>query len=223
MLYGILIFCVCWLFVYIDNYCKNPYKLEAVVGSKGSGKSLYMSRVADKWLRANKGLIYSNMGIGYELEPEYWKQTFIPDSLILIDEIGVLHSNRDFKTMPREAVEFFKMQRKYHLTIIVSSQTMDFDKKIRDLCDRIYLCNRIGWFCRLTPYRSCIAMISTHAPFAGRDFLSFASVLFFSECSLERRSTDDFSRFLQISFRPFRFWRRSRHRRCCFPCRSRYL
>jgi hypothetical protein len=45
MLYGILIFCVCWLFVYIDNYCKNPYKLEAVVGSKGSGKSLYMSLV----------------------------------------------------------------------------------------------------------------------------------------------------------------------------------
>ena len=69
MLYGILIFCMSWLFVYIDNYCKNPYKLEAVVGSKGSGKSLYMSRVADKWLRGNKGLIYSNMGIGYELEP----------------------------------------------------------------------------------------------------------------------------------------------------------
>lgn len=48
MLYGILIFCICWLFVYIDNYCKNPYKLEAVVGSKGSGKSLYMSRVAPR-------------------------------------------------------------------------------------------------------------------------------------------------------------------------------
>ena len=126
MLYGILVFCVCWLFVYIDKYCKNPYKLEAVVGSKGSGKSLYMSRVADRWLRSNRGLIYSNMGIGYELQAEYWKQTFVPDSLILIDEIGVLHSNRDFKSMPREAVEFFKMQRKYHLTIIVSSQTMDF-------------------------------------------------------------------------------------------------
>lgn len=170
MLYGILIFCVCWLFVYIDNYCKNPYKLEAVVGSKGSGKSLYMSRVADRWLRSNKGLIYSNMGIGYELDAEYWKQTFLPDSLILIDEIGVLHSNRDFKSMPREAVEFFKMQRKYHLTIIVSSQTMDFDKKIRDLCDRIYLCNRIGWFCRLTPYRSCIAM--EHRPEGGQELVN---------------------------------------------------
>lgn len=170
MLYGLLVFIVCWLLVYIDNYCKNPYKLEAVVGSKGSGKSLYMSRVADKWLRSNKGLIYSNMGIGYELEPEYWKQTFVPDSLILIDEIAVLHSNRDFKTMPREAVEFFKMQRKYHLTIIVSSQTMDFDKKIRDLCDRIYLCNRLGWFCRLTPYRSCIAM--EHRPEGGQELVN---------------------------------------------------
>ena len=36
MLYGLLVFIVCWLLVYIDNYCKNSYKLEAVVGSKGS-------------------------------------------------------------------------------------------------------------------------------------------------------------------------------------------
>ena len=110
------------------------------------------------------------MGIGYELEPEYWKQSFPPDSLILIDEIGVLHSNRDFKSMSSEAIEFFKMQRKHHLTIIVSSQTMDFDKKIRDLCDRIYLCNRISWFCRLTPYRACIAY--ERSPEGGNDVVN---------------------------------------------------
>lgn len=170
MLYGLLVFFVCYLFVYIDKYCRNPYKLEAVVGSKGSGKSLYMSRKANDWMRQNKGLIYSNMGIGYPLADEYWKQRFLPDSLILIDEIGVLHSNRDFKSMPRDAIEFFKMQRKYHLTIIVSSQTMDFDKKIRDLCDRIYVCNRLGWFCRLQPYRSCIAMSSN--PDGGEDLVN---------------------------------------------------
>ena len=170
MLYGFLVFCICWLLVYINNYCKNPYKLEAVVGSKGSGKSLYMSRVANYWMRNNKGLIYSNMGIGYELEPEYWKQSFLPDSLILIDEIGVIHSNRDFKSMPSEAIEFFKMQRKHHLTIIVSSQTMDFDKKVRDLCDKIYVCNRLGWFCRLRPYRAAIGMAS--CPDGGEDLVN---------------------------------------------------
>lgn len=170
MLYAILLFVVLYLFNYIDKYCRNPYKLEAVVGSKGSGKSLYMSRKANEWMRHNKGLIYSNMGIGYELETEYWKQHFLPDSLILIDEIGVIHSNRDFKSMPREAIEFFKMQRKYHLTIIISSQTMDFDKKIRDLCDRIYLCNRLGWCCRLQPYRSCISMTTT--PEGGHELVN---------------------------------------------------
>lgn len=170
MLYGLLVFVICWLFVYVDRYCSNPYKLEAVVGSKGSGKSLYMSRKANEWMRKNKGLIYSNMGIGYALDEKYWEQKFLPDSLILIDEIGVIHSNRDFKSMPREAIEFFKMQRKYHLTIIVSSQTMDFDKKVRDLCDKIYVCNRLGWFCRLQPYKACIAMAAR--PDGGEDLVN---------------------------------------------------
>lgn len=33
---------------YIHRYCINPYFLHLVVGSKGSGKSLYMSRIADQ-------------------------------------------------------------------------------------------------------------------------------------------------------------------------------
>lgn len=99
------------------------------------------------------------MGIGTPLAVEYWNETYPPDSLILIDEVGVLHSNRDFKSMPREAIEWYKMQRKRRLTVVVSSQTMDVDKKIRDLCDRIYVCQRIGFVCLMKPYRSCISMV----------------------------------------------------------------
>ena len=47
---------------------------------------------------------------------------------------------------------------------------MDFDKKVRDLCDRIYVCNRLGWFCRLQPYRACIAMSSR--PDGGEDLVN---------------------------------------------------
>lgn len=159
MLYAFFILTVLYLGRYILNYCKNPYTLYMVVGSKGSGKSLYMARAANRWYKRRRGEVYSNMGIGRDLSPKYWLDEYPPDSLILIDEVGVIHSNRDFKSMPREAIEWYKMQRKRRLTVIVSSQTMDIDKKIRDLCDRIYVCRRVLWWCCMTPYRACISMV----------------------------------------------------------------
>ena len=53
---------------YISRFCNNPYTLHLVVGSKGSGKSLYMSKIADEWLKKHRGEVYSNMGIGNELK-----------------------------------------------------------------------------------------------------------------------------------------------------------
>lgn len=162
---------VIWVLIkYISNYCVNPYYLHVVVGSKGSGKSLYMAKLANQWMSHRKGEVFSNMGIGFDLQREYWKQSFPPDSLILIDEVGVIHSNRDFKSMPREAIEWYKMQRKRRLTVVVSSQTMDIDKKIRDLADVIYVCRRYSWVCALVPYRSRITMITT--PEGGHDLVN---------------------------------------------------
>lgn len=160
------LFLVCLLSValvvavaYISHYCNNPYTLHLVVGSKGSGKSLYMSKVADDWLKKHRGEVYSNMGIGNELPEKYWLESFPPDSLILIDEIGVIHPDRGFKTFPFECAEWYKMSRKRRLTIVVSSQTMDVDKKIRMLCDKIFVCRKMGFFCVMTPYRAAITMV----------------------------------------------------------------
>lgn len=165
-----LVFVIWFLIKYISKYCVNPYYLHVVVGSKGSGKSLYMAKLANQWMSHRRGEVYSNMGIGFDLQPEYWKQSFPPDSLILIDEVGVLHSNRDFKNFPREAIEWYKMQRKRRLTVVVSSQTMDVDKKIRDLADVIYVCRRYSWVCALVPYRNRITMITT--PEGGHDLVN---------------------------------------------------
>ena len=153
----------CWD---IGRYTKNPYTLKVIVGSKGSGKSLLLAKIAND----HRGQVYSNMGIGFDLEPEYWKQTFPPDSLVLIDEIGVIHSNRDFKSMPYQAIEWYKMQRKNRLTVVVSSQTMDIDKKIRDLADRIILVRRHGFICVARSYISTITMVQT--PEGGHDLVN---------------------------------------------------
>lgn len=156
-LFGLLF----WSFMYIQRYCHNPYTLHLIVGSKGSGKSLYMSRVADEWLEKHRGEVFSNMGVGTALKEKYWLDTYPPDSLILIDEIGVIHPDRGFKTFPAECAEWYKMSRKRRLTIVVSSQVMDVDKKIRMLCDKIFVCKRIGFVCMMTPYRACITMVET--------------------------------------------------------------
>lgn len=155
----VLLCALLWAVGYIHRYCINPYFLHLVVGSKGSGKSLYMSKVADKWLRDHRGEVYSNMGIGCPLKEKYWLESYPPDSLILIDEIGVIHPDRDFKSFPHDCMEWYKMSRKRRLTIICSSQTMDVDKKIRMLCDRIYVCKKVSFLCMMTPYRAAIVMV----------------------------------------------------------------
>lgn len=156
---------------YIVRWCRNPYCLHMIVGSKGSGKSLYMARAANRWYKKRKGEVFSNMGIGNDLPAEYWKVNFPPDSLILIDEVGVIHGNRDFKSFPPELIEWYKMQRKRRLTVVVSSQTMDVDKKIRDLCDIIYVCQKIGFVCMMKPFRSRICMVQRMED-GGRDLVN---------------------------------------------------
>lgn len=166
----ILGFALVWALSYIFKYCRSPYYLHLVVGSKGSGKSLYMSKIADEWLKNRRGDIYSNMGIGFPLAEKYWEQEYPPDTLILIDEIGVIHPDRDFKSFPYACMEWYKMSRKRRLTIVCSSQTMDVDKKIRMLCDRIYVCNKIGFLCCMTPYRAAITMVENEEK--GHDLIN---------------------------------------------------
>lgn len=153
----------------LSRFCDNPYKLDLVVGSKGSGKSLYMAQVADEWVSQHLP-VYSNMGIGLPLREKYWLDEYPPDSLIMIDEVGVIHPDRDFKNFDPRCMEWYKMQRKKRVRVLLSSQTMDVDKKIRNLCDAIYVCHRRGWLCHLTKYRACISMVDT--PTGGHDLVN---------------------------------------------------
>lgn len=160
MIYIIALICLLALYklVIIAKFCNNPYKVKLIVGSKGSGKSLLTSLLASEFI----GNIYSNMSIGYPLDMEsYWTKSYPYDSLLIIDEAAVYHSNRDFKSMQNGCIEFYKMARKNHLNIILTSQTMDIDKKIRDLCDDITVCTRLGPLVCATPYKACISMVTT--------------------------------------------------------------
>lgn len=120
----------------------NPYKLYVIIGNKGTGKTAYMTSLAYKY--SKKGYnIYTNYGIFNPLKFKYWLEDYPPKSVLFIDEIGLVHDNRGFKSFPEECTEFYKYQRKNELIIYVSSQDVDFDKKIRKVADYHILLRRI--------------------------------------------------------------------------------
>ena len=144
--------------VAITARMKNPYKLYVVVGAKGAGKTAYLAKLCNEHERKRKGRIYSNCGIGLELPDHYWDHSYPQNSLLLIDEIGLIHDNRDFKAFEAECNEFYKYQRKKKLVIIATSQSMDIDKKIRTLTDYICVSRRFLCFGLVIRYRTAIVL-----------------------------------------------------------------
>lgn len=128
--------------IFLDIKLKNPYKLYVIIGNKGTGKTAYMTSLAYKY--AKKGYnVYTNYGIFNPLKFKYWLDEYPPKSVLFIDEIGLVHDNRGFKSFPEECTEFYKYQRKNELVIYVSSQDVDFDKKIRKVADYHILLRRV--------------------------------------------------------------------------------
>lgn len=145
----ILIFCAIFgLFLYNRKY-NSPYQLICLFGRKGSGKTTteakYMLRYASKGYQ-----IYTDIdGValpGVHLMKlsdlkDHWPK---PKSCILLDEVGLSMSNRDFKSFDKGLREFFKLQRHAKCVVIINSQGFDMDKSVRLLCDKFYFVQRIG-------------------------------------------------------------------------------
>lgn len=155
---GGLILALLFSAVVITVKMQNPYKLYVVVGAKGSGKTAYLAKLCNSHEKKKKGHIYSNCGIGSELPSQYWKHEYPKGSLLLIDEIGLIHDNRAFKEFEAECNEFYKYQRKYKLVIVATSQSMDIDKKIRTLTDYICVARRFLCFGVVMRYRQSITL-----------------------------------------------------------------
>lgn len=127
----------------------NPYKLTMIFGKKGSGKSTLMVRMAYEYLAKGwtvfcterlDGCVHIDYhDIGFKMIP--------PNSLLLVDEVGMIWDNRDFKKFKTEVRDWFKLQRHYKVKVVLFSQTFDIDKKLRDLTDEMFLVsNRLRVF-----------------------------------------------------------------------------
>lgn len=128
----------------------NPYKLYLIFGKKGSGKSTRLVQLALKYTTSPKYrkrgfVVYSNMpdlailGARY-IDPDNLGD-FIPESnsIMLLDEVGMIWDPRDFKAFKPAVRDFFKLQRHYKVIVFMASQSFDVDKKIRDVTDGMFL------------------------------------------------------------------------------------
>nr|WP_300834130.1 zonular occludens toxin domain-containing protein [uncultured Acetatifactor sp.] len=134
---ALLVFCA----VMARKY-RNPYKLTLVFGKKGSGKTTFLTKKAVQYMRRGK-TVYSTVYIPgahmFDVQ-QIGNYTFPPESVVFVDEVGMVWDNRNFKSFRPEVRDWFKLQRHYHVTVWLFSQATDIDIKLRMLMDEMYLC-----------------------------------------------------------------------------------
>lgn len=188
-MWNILIFIVVLVFSFVlflniaTLKYKNPYRLTMIFGKKGSGKSTTLTRLALEATKAGKE-VYANIPLpGAHLikESDIGFFDIPPESVLIVDEAGMIWDNRHFKNFKPEVRDWFKLQRHHRVRVYLASQTFDIDKKIRDLCDDMYLVE-----CRFRIFaygRRILRKITLTKPIGDAEAkiteeLSFDSILF---------------------------------------------
>lgn len=139
----IIPFVLLGLLIWFVMYCRkfsNPYKLYMVFGRKGCGKTTYLCKLAIRYL--SKGwTVYCTESIPgtIKIRPEdFGYIDFVQDSVVLMDEVGIIFDNRNFKQFKPEVRDYFKLQRHCRVLVYLFSQTFDVDAKIRTLTDSMF-------------------------------------------------------------------------------------
>lgn len=169
MIYVLAFVVFALLYSFAVRKYKNPYKLFMVFGKKGSGKSSYLIRKAIEYQK--KGyVVYTNMSDccldGVRIIDPDKLGDFVPvaDSCLLLDEVGMLYDNRNYRNFRPAVRDFFKLQRHYKVVCFLASQSFDVDKKLRDLTDEMYLITNIATaFSLVRPIRKTVTLTEATA------------------------------------------------------------
>lgn len=170
--------CICLSFKY-----RNPYRLIMVFGKKGSGKTTFLTKTAVNAVRKGK-TVYSTVEVPgtvlFDVQ-DIGACSFPPDSVILIDEVGMIWDNRNFKNFRTDVRDYFKLQRQYRNTVYLFSQTFDVDVKLRNLTDAMYLCKcHMGFLSVARKIKRDIVIVNPQGESEARiaDSLEFEPFLF---------------------------------------------
>lgn len=135
-----LLFVICFCFFFAWKY-RNPYKLIMVFGKKGSGKTTFLTKLAYQYQKKGRPVYSTEWAPGVRMFDvnQIGFMSFPENSVIFIDEVGMIWDNRNFKAFKTEVRDYFKLQRHYKHTVYLFSQTFDIDIKLRNLTDAMYL------------------------------------------------------------------------------------
>lgn len=131
--------------------------ISLIFGLPGSGKTTFLAALAAKaqrgkalrcgriWLQDRDSRdykhIYSNTPIQgcCVIQPDMIGIYSFRDSLILLDESVLIADSRDYKTIDKALMMWFKQHRKYGSDVVLASQGyQDNDKRIRDVAANTY-------------------------------------------------------------------------------------
>lgn len=116
-------------------------KFYFIFGKKGSGKSTTLTKVAMKYVKRGYK-VYASFDIPgtYKFNPrDIGHFDFDEYSVVIVDEMSLLYSNRDFKTMDKAVITWVQELRKAHCVLYGASVAFDIDLKLRDQADYLYL------------------------------------------------------------------------------------
>lgn len=137
----LLIFCL--VFHRLTRSFLNPYKLVFVFGKKGSGKSTLIQKLSNQYYKRGWTVYSTEESLNPHILPvnprQLYNINFPEHSCIFIDEVSLIWDNRDFKSMDKKIIEWFRYQRHHKCRVFLFSQSFDIDKKLRDLTDEMYL------------------------------------------------------------------------------------
>lgn len=162
----------------------NPYKLIMIFGKKGSGKSTLLTKLAIEHQRLGWSVFCTEPITGcYKIDyTDIGYIQFPENSCILIDEVGMIWDNRNFKSFDSKVRDWFKLQRHYKCKVYLFSQTFDVDKKIRDLVDEMYLVEkkfRVFSYSKRILKKMVLNKSTADSPSRIDENLEFDSLLFF--------------------------------------------
>lgn len=137
----ILICFLIWHFLTLKYI--NPYTMDLYLSGKGGGKS---STIAKHILRdiKNHNIVYSNSD-DIKINDVRIYDTFdlgkykLDNACLYVDEVSLFFDNRNYKNTSREFISFLRGVRHHKLRCELYSQSYDCDRKIRTMCDNIYI------------------------------------------------------------------------------------